>query len=61
MTGLFDFLRTLPPYDENAGSIKRLHQRHKLIVEPFLPRIRGARVLDLAAHDGRWSYALAHA
>lgn len=61
MTALFDFLKTLPPYDEKANTVKRLRQRHKLIVEPFLPQIRGARVLDLAAHDGRWSYALAHA
>lgn len=49
------------PYDDNATTIYRLNQRHKLIIDPFLPQIEGARVLDIAAHDGRWSYALAAA
>jgi len=61
MSGFFDFLKALPPYDDNATTIKRLDQRHKLIIDPFQPQIEGARVLDIAAHDGRWSYALAHA
>lgn len=61
MSGLFDFLQTLPPYDDNETTIHRLHQRHRLIIEPFQPQIQGARVLDLACHDGRWSYALAAA
>ncbi len=61
MSGLFDFLADLPPYDDNDTTIYRLNQRHKLIIEPFLPQIEGARVLDIAAHDGRWSYALAAA
>jgi len=61
MSGLFDFLAELPPYDDNDTTIYRLNQRHKLIIEPFLPQIEGARVLDIAAHDGRWSYALAAA
>lgn len=60
-SGFFDFLRALPPYDDNANTVKRLSQRHKLIIDPFQPQIEGARVLDIAAHDGRWSYALAHA
>ncbi|MFN3208426.1 MAG: methyltransferase domain-containing protein [Roseovarius sp.] len=61
MSGLFDFLADLPPYDDNATTIYRLNQRHKLIIAPFRPQIEGARVLDIAAHDGRWSYALAAA
>ncbi|WP_428515197.1 methyltransferase domain-containing protein [Roseovarius sp.] len=61
MSGLFDFLAELPPYDDNATTIYRLNQRHKLIIDPFGPQIEGARVLDIAAHDGRWSYALAAA
>lgn len=61
MSGLFDFLKTLPPYDDNATTVHRLEQRHRLIIDPFAPQIDGARVLDIAAHDGRWSYALAHA
>lgn len=61
MSGLFDFLKSLAPYEDNANTVHRLEQRHRLIVDPFQPQIEGARVLDLAAHDGRWSYALAHA
>lgn len=61
VSGLFDFLADLPPYDDNATTIYRLNQRHKLIIAPFMPQIKGARVLDIAAHDGRWSYALAAA
>ena len=61
MSGFFDFLKSLPPYDDNATTVHRLDQRHRLIIDPFQPQIAGARVLDLAAHDGRWSYALAHA
>lgn len=61
MSGLFDFLGSLPGYADNADTIRRLEQRHKLIIDPFRPLIEGARVLDLAAHDGRWSVALARA
>ncbi len=61
MSGFFDFLQELPPYDDNENTIRRLEQRHRLIIDPFQPQIEGARVLDIAAHDGRWSYALAHA
>ncbi|MEM1364042.1 MAG: class I SAM-dependent methyltransferase [Pseudomonadota bacterium] len=51
----------LEPYGEKPNTIHRLAQRHRLIIEPFADQISGARVLDIAAHDGRWSYALAHA
>jgi hypothetical protein len=61
MSGFFGFLSNLPPYDENATTLYRLTQRHKLLIAPFAEQIAGARVLDLAAHDGRWSYALAAA
>lgn len=61
MTDFFDFMRDIPPYSENETTIRRLNNRHRLLVDPFLPQIAGARVLDLACHDGRWSYALAAA
>lgn len=61
MSDLFDFLQTLPPYDENETTIRRLYQRHRLIIDPFVPQIQDHRVLDLACHDGRWSFALAAA
>lgn len=61
MTDVFDFMGALEPYGENPTTLYRLGQRHRLIIEPFVDQIKGARILDLAAHDGRWSYALAHA
>lgn len=61
MTGIFDFLKDIPPYSESDFTTERLNARHRLIIDPFLPQIEGARVLDIACHDGRWSYALAAA
>lgn len=57
----FDFLADHPKYKDDQYSIDRLNTRHKFIIEPYVQEIKGARVLDLAAHDGRWSYALASA
>jgi len=57
----FEFLRNLPPYSEEQNSVARLNNRHRLLIDPFLPQIQGSRVLDLACHDGRWAYALAAA
>ena len=39
--------------------VTRMNRRHARIVAPFKEDLIGAQVLDLAAHDGRWSYALA--
>jgi len=57
--GFFDVLNGIDDYAE--GGIRRLNKRHAMIVAPFAARIAGGRVLDLGAHDGRWSYALAGA
>jgi hypothetical protein len=35
----------------------RFHQRWRMIVEQNAQLFAGARVLDLASHDGRWSFA----
>ncbi|MBI1219638.1 MAG: DUF1698 domain-containing protein [Rhodobacteraceae bacterium] len=59
--GFFDFIDTIDAYKDHRGPVARMNHRHAHIVLPFLDDIRGARVLDLAAHDGRWSYALAGA
>ncbi|MDP5216705.1 class I SAM-dependent methyltransferase [Ruegeria sp. 2205SS24-7] len=45
----------------NKKGMNRLEQRYRHIVEPFKSDIAGGRVLDLACHDGRWSYALSFA
>lgn len=60
--GFFDFLTKVDRYAGHApASINRLDTRRRFIVSPFETEIRGKRVLDLASHDGRWSYALASA
>ena len=53
----FDFLHDLDDY--TTDMVTRMNRRHSRIVAPFAEDLTGARVLDLAAHDGRWSYALA--
>jgi Methyltransferase domain len=35
----------------------RLNARHAAIIEAHAADIAGARVLDIASHDGRWSFA----
>lgn len=59
--GFFDFVTTLPNYAEKNLPAARMNKRHRFIIDPFRDEIAGARVLDLAAHDGRWAYAFAGA
>lgn len=59
--GFFDFLDDLEFYQHHDKAAMRMNKRHKFLIEPFLEDIRGARVLDLASHDGRWPYAFAGA
>lgn len=35
----------------------RLHQRWRRIIDTNAEHLHGARVLDLASHDGRWAFA----
>ncbi|SOC05207.1 methyltransferase family protein [Rhodobacter sp. JA431] len=59
--GFFNFLQGLDRYAEDKSGIKRLNLRHEYLIEPIRKELQGARVLDLAAHDGRWAYAFAAA
>jgi hypothetical protein len=59
--GFFDFLADNPRYAGKRLNLNRLNRRYEFLVEPFLSELAGARVLDLASHDGRWSYALSAA
>jgi 23S rRNA G2069 N7-methylase RlmK/C1962 C5-methylase RlmI len=36
---------------------ERLHARYQAIIQENLDLLRGQRVLDVASHDGRWSFA----
>jgi hypothetical protein len=42
---------------ETAAGRVRLGWRHKFIIEDNAGLLAGKRVLDLASHDGRWSFA----
>jgi len=57
----FDCIMDMPRYQGKLGSLKRLNLRHRFLVEDFADEIKGTRLLDLGAHDGRWSYAYAAA
>jgi hypothetical protein len=59
--GFFDFLNDTTRYGGRSAHIRRLERRREFIVEPYADELKDARVLDLASHDGRWSYALAGA
>jgi hypothetical protein len=59
--GFFDFLGELPRYAEHAGGITRLNKRYDFLIAPYVDEIAGSSVLDIASHDGRWSYALSAA
>ena len=57
----FEGLDATAAFDATPDMVRRLRKRHALVVEPFRAELRGARVLDLGAHDGRWCYAFAAA
>jgi hypothetical protein len=59
--GFFDFISQMPGYDKRLGAVRRLNRRRQFLVTPFMAEVAGARLLDLGAHDGRWSYAYAAA
>jgi len=61
MTGFFDFLSDLAFYADHDQPVTRMNKRHRFLIQPFAAEIAGARVLDLASHDGRWAYAFAGA
>lgn len=48
-----EFLET----STTAASLQRLNLRHAAIIEENRDVLRDARVLDIASHDGRWSFA----
>jgi SAM-dependent methyltransferase len=58
---VFEALGDGPDPAASAAAVRRLTKRHALVVDPFVDDLRGARVLDLGAHDGRWCLAFAAA
>ena len=58
--GFFDFLADMDLYAEKADTVPRMNARHSFLIEPFKEEIEGARVFDIASHDGRWTQALGY-
>jgi hypothetical protein len=53
----FDDYPAFSGSSRTAASPRRLNLRHQAIIEANRDVLAGARVLDLASHDGRWSFA----
>lgn len=56
-----DFFEAVPAYADNPRALNRMRARWQMVVAPFAEDLAGQRLLDLAAHDGRWAYAYAAA
>ena len=57
----FNFIAQLEHYEREQFPEVRLNTRYDMLISPYRDDIEGARVLDLGAKDGRWSYALSGA
>ena len=56
--GFFDdYPRFQSPSSQTTAPLNRLNQRYRACIEWNEEIIRGKRILDIAAHDGRWSFA----
>jgi hypothetical protein len=53
----FDDFPRFTETSQTSSERSRLNLRHKAIIEANADVLRGARVLDIASHDGRWSFA----
>ncbi len=56
--GFFDRHSVFLGTSSTGASAARLNKRYTVLIEDQADLIRGASVLDIASHDGRWSYAL---
>jgi len=53
----FDDHRRFLESSDTASDLARLNLRHEAIIVDNADILRGARVLDIASHDGRWTFA----
>ena len=60
-TGFFDQFPQFADTSDTASHPMRLNLRHQAIFGDNSDVFEGARVLDIASHDGRWSFAALHA
>jgi predicted nicotinamide N-methyase len=61
VTAFFDLYPRFQSTSHVGASANRLNKRHDAVIEANRDLLAGARVLDLASHDGRWSFAALHA
>jgi 2-polyprenyl-3-methyl-5-hydroxy-6-metoxy-1,4-benzoquinol methylase len=57
--GFFDANSGFLTSSHTGAEVNRLNERHRAMIESNRDIISGCRVLDLASHDGRWSFAAA--
>ena len=55
--GFFDGYPKFYDTSVTTAFANRLNQRHRACIESNEMVIRGKRILDIASHDGRWSFA----
>ncbi len=55
--GFFDLYPRFYSTSVTGATPNRLNQRHRALIESNEAIIRGQSVLDIASHDGRWSFA----
>jgi len=55
--GFFDGFTRFYTTSQTSPFPDRLNSRHEAIIERNIGYLAGARVLDIASHDGRWSFA----
>jgi precorrin-6B methylase 2 len=55
--GFFDQYPRFFETSVTTATANRLNERHRAIIEANRDAIAGARVLDIASHDGRWTFA----
>lgn len=55
--GFFDQYPRFFETSTTTATANRLNERYRAIIEANRDAIAGARVLDIASHDGRWSFA----
>lgn len=61
---LHGFFDDYPGFYETSGTIpsrNRLNSRYAALIATTASRLNGKRVLDIASHDGRWSFAALNA
>jgi predicted RNA methylase len=61
LAGFFDDYSAFFETSITGASAERLNARYRAIIQPNRHLLQDRRVLDLASHDGRWSFTALHA